>query len=121
MNIKKLIASAIVLVVIDFVYLSTMSKYFNNLVNKIQGRPIQFKLLGALLCYIFLVGGLNYFIINQNKPLIDAFILGAVIYGVYETTNYAIFDDWNWFPVIADTIWGGILFYLTTKIVRDYF
>jgi uncharacterized membrane protein len=47
----------------------------------------------------------------------DAFILGIVIYGVYETTNYAIFDKWNIQALTLDTLWGGILFAITTKIV----
>ena len=48
----------------------------------------------------------------------DAFILGVVIYGVYETTNYALFDKWSLKAVILDTIWGGSLFALTTMILQ---
>jgi len=62
------------------------------------------------------VFSLNYFIISRKKPLIDAFILGIVIYGVYETTNYAILQKWSLFAVILDTFWGGLLFTLTTYI-----
>ena len=50
----------------------------------------------AILCYIFLVGGLYYFVIKDRKPVFDAFILGLVIYMVYETTNKAILTNWKW-------------------------
>jgi uncharacterized membrane protein len=41
-------------------------------------------------------------------------MLGMVIYGVYETTTYAILQKWRLETVVKDTLWGGILFYLTT-------
>jgi hypothetical protein len=53
--------------------------------------------------YILLVYGLNYFIIDQQKTVIDAFILGVVINGVFETTSYAIFKKWSLFSVLLDT------------------
>ena len=104
------------MVVLDFFYLSTFSKFFNNLVRSIQGSPIKFRLSGALACYALLVLGLNYFIIAPKKSLADAFLLGLVIYGVYETTNYTILQKWNAQAVALDTCWGALLFALTTKI-----
>jgi uncharacterized membrane protein len=43
-------------------------------------------------------------------------ILGFVIYGVYETTTYALLKKWKLQTVMIDTLWGGILFGLTTMI-----
>jgi uncharacterized membrane protein len=95
-----------------------MKNYFNKQVQAIQGTKIQFNLLAALICYIFLIYGLNYFIIKPKRSASDAFLLGLIIYGVYETTNWAIFTKWSPLSVIIDTLWGGILFALTTTIVR---
>ena len=60
----------------------------------------------------------NYFIIKPNRSVQDAFLLGLIIYGVFETTNMALFSKWSWLTVLIDTIWGGILFALTTFIVK---
>ena len=114
----SLLVSAIVFVCLDAVYLNFMKNYFNKQVQDIQGTKIQFNLLAALICYIFLIYGLNYFIIRPRKSPSDAFLLGLVIYGVYETTNWAIFTKWSPLTVIMDTLWGGILFALTTTIVQ---
>ena len=95
-----------------------MKDYFNNQVLIIQGTKIQFNLLAALICYIFLIYGLNYFIIRPRTSASDAFLLGLVIYGTYETTNWAIFTKWSPLSVIMDTLWGGILFASTTTIVQ---
>ena len=114
MNLKNILLSGLLLLAIDAVYLSTMSNYFNKLVKNIQGKKIKFKMLGAVICYFFLIFGLNHFIINKNKSPYEAGLFGLVIYGVYDSTNYAIFDKWNLEALALDTIWGGILFYLTT-------
>lgn len=114
MNLKTIILSGVLFLAIDAVYLSSMSKFFNKLVKNIQGSKIKFNVLGAIICYIFLILGLNYFILSRNKSPFEASLFGLVIYGVYESTNYAIFDKWSLEALMLDTIWGGILFYLTT-------
>jgi uncharacterized membrane protein len=110
--------SAITLVIIDSIYLNLIKDYFNKQVQLIQGSPLKINLLGVLICYIFLIFGLNYFIIKPNRSVQDAFLLGLVIYGVFETTNLAIFSKWSWLTVIIDSLWGGILFALTTYIIK---
>jgi uncharacterized membrane protein len=114
----KLLLSAIIFVCLDAVYLNYMKDYFNKQVQDIQGTKIQFNMLAALICYIFLIYGLNYFIIKPKRSISDAFLLGLIIYGVYETTNWAIFTKWSPISVIIDTLWGGILFALTTFFVK---
>ena len=116
MRTKQLIVSAIVMLLLDAIYLSTFSNFFNNLVRSIQGTKIKLNIFGAIGCSILLIFGLNYFILAPKKSIADAFLLGLVIYGVYETTNYAILAKWNMKAVALDTLWGGILFALTTKI-----
>ena len=114
LNIKDIILSGMLFVVIDAVYLGLASNFFNKMIKSIQGNKINFRLEGAVLCYIFLILGLNHFIISKNKSPFEAALLGWVIYGVYETTNYAILDNWSKQALLMDTVWGGILFYATT-------
>jgi uncharacterized membrane protein len=113
-----LLISAIIFVCIDFFYLNLMKNYFNKQIQAIQGTPIKMNLLAAVICYIFLIFGLNYFIIKPKRSVSDAFLFGIVIYGVFETTNWTLFSKWKPFSVIIDTLWGGILFALTTSIIR---
>lgn len=113
-----MLLSAIVLITIDFMYLQSVKSYFQKQVQSVQGSAMQINYLGAAICYVFLIVGINYFIIKPNRSVKDAFLLGLVIYGVYETTNYALFKNWSALTVIIDTLWGGILFALTTFIVR---
>jgi uncharacterized membrane protein len=110
---KNLLISIPIFTMIDYLYLTTSSTYFNDLINKIQGSNIKLRILPTIICYFFLIFGLNHFILSKNKSADEAFLLGVVIYGVYETTNYAILENWSTKAVVMDTLWGGILFYLT--------
>ena len=113
-----LLVSAIVFISIDFIYLNVMKGYFDNQIKLVQGSPIKMNYLGAALCYRFLIIGINYFIIKPRKSVSDAFLLGIIIYGVYETTNLALLKNWSILTVIIDTLWGGLLFAATTYVVN---
>jgi uncharacterized membrane protein len=113
-----MLASAIIFITIDFVYLNVIKDYFTKQIQSVQGSQPKINYLGAALCYIFLIIGINYFIIKPKKSVNDAFLLGLVIYGVYETTNYALFKNWSILTVIMDTLWGGLLFAVTSYIVN---
>lgn len=113
-----MLISAIVFITMDFVYLNLIKEYFTNQIKKVQGSAVKINLLGVAICYIFLIFGINYFIIKPRKSVSDAFLLGLVIFGVYETTNYALLSNWSILTVILDTFWGGILFATTTFIIN---
>ena len=111
---KNFLLSGIILFLIDMIWLKLyMTNHFQKLVKNIQGQDMTVKLVPAALAYLFLVIAFYYFIVLQNKSYLDAFILGIVIYGVYEGTNFAIFKKWKWKTFILDTLWGGILYVLT--------
>ena len=116
MDYQLIIVAAITMLLLDFVYLSTFAKVYSETVASIQRTVMNVKFEGAVLCYIFLIFGLYYFILSDNRTPFDAFLLGLVIYGVYETTTYAILKKWPFYLVLIDTLWGGILFALTTII-----
>ena len=106
-----------VMILIDIFYLTTFGKnIFVPMLEKIQREKVIFKLWPTILCYILLVFSLDYFIISQKRPLVDAFILGVCIYGVYETVNLATLKKWRSDAALIDTIWGGTLMTLTTYL-----
>ena len=109
--------SAIVFVILDGFYLNLTKDYFNKQVKSIQGSNIKANFIAVGITYIFLIYGLNYFIIQKNRPVKDAALLGLVIYAVYEFTNLSIFTNWSVLTTIIDTTWGALLFGLTTAIV----
>ena len=115
-SLREIFTSAVIMLLLDGVYLSSFKNYFDNVFKLIQGSNLKIRYSGVILCYLILVFGINYFIISKRQSLINAFLLGFVIYAVYETTNYATLDKWPLFMVILDSLWGGTLFALTTFI-----
>ena len=103
----------IIFILIDAIYLYLMRDNFQKLIYNIQKSPLKFDIIPGIFCYIFLIFSIYYFIVLRKSSILDAFLLGIGIYGVYETTNMAIFKNWNLKTVIIDTLWGGILFSLT--------
>ena len=113
----EILLISIILVVVDASYLYSMKHFFNSQIKLIQGTDIKMNIYAAILCYIALVYGLYYFIIKDKRPLTDAFIFGIVIYAVYELTTKSLLQKWSWATVVLDTLWGGILFTITTYLV----
>ncbi len=114
--IKNIAAITVILLALDFMYITTTRNMFEIQIAEVQRVALQVRPLGAVLCYLLLVIGLYYFIVREHRPVFDAFLLGLVIYGVYETTSYALLKKWKWNIVLMDTLWGGVLFALTTFI-----
>lgn len=111
---------SIILVGVDSIYLTGISKYFNKQVRDIQGSDLVIKIFPAFVCYVILSLGVYYFGIVKKISLIEAFFLGIFVYGVYETTNMAILKNWRWLTVLLDTVWGGVLFASVVFIYRIF-
>jgi uncharacterized membrane protein len=113
-NMKMLIISAFILIILDFLYL-----YFNQIWYKIeteksQGRPFELKWSGVFLRYFAQIIGLNIFVLQHNGTLLDSFIYGLIIYSNYIGTNYATIHHFDESLAMADLIKGGVIMTLTT-------
>jgi len=117
----KIITTIFILILVDSLYLYSIKDLFMEQIIKVQGSPISLDFFAATLCYIALAFGINYFILREKKSLLDAFLLGIVIYAVYETTSKALLKKWSYKIVFMDTLWGGILFAITTFIMRKIY
>ena len=115
---KDLVLVSVIMLALDSLYLRTTKGFYGNIVKAIQNAPLKLRYSAAAAVYVFMVLGLYYFIINEKRNWRQAFLLGLVIYGVFELTTYAIFSEWPMLAVVIDTIWGGILFASTTWSVN---
>lgn len=113
---RQIFVSSIVFLCLDLLFLYLILNLFNKQIYEVQKSPLRINYIGGMLSYLFLIVGINYFILNERRSIFDAFILGLVIYGVYETTSYALLKNWKLQTVIMDTIWGGVLYSLTAFI-----
>lgn len=103
---------------LDSVYLYMTGSLFGQMVAKIQRTSMQIRFGGAAMVYLFLVMGLYYFIIRPGRSVWEAGLLGLVIYGTFDFTNYAMLKNYDIAIGIMDTMWGAILFATTTYVVN---
>jgi uncharacterized membrane protein len=115
---KTLFVILVTILAIDSVYLYLTKTIFGSLVVKIQRTAMQFRLEGAIIVYLLLTVGLYYFIVKPGRSVLEAGLLGLIIYGTFDFTNYAMFKNYDLGIAIMDTVWGAILFSLTTMVVK---
>ena len=123
MNYKLIILSIIIVLIIDSFYVLAAKNLISQTIFKIQKKPLSVNIFYILLSYLLIIFALNYFILdNKNLSLkekyLNSFILGFIIYGVYEVTNAGLFNDWSNKLIIIDSLWGGILFLLATYFIE---
>lgn len=104
------------LLVLDILWIYfIMNLTFSEMVVSIQNKPLQFRLLGALAAYACLYALAIMFLPKVTSDF-EAFMLGFLVYGVYDSTNYATLSGWRLDVALLDSLWGGILFYLLRRL-----
>lgn len=113
---ETVLLPGVILLLIDGIFLYLNRDMFELQIAEVQRVVLEVKYLGVIICYALLIFALYYFIIKDRRSVIDAMILGFIIYGVYESTTYALLKKWKIRTMMIDTLWGGILLGLTTMI-----
>ena len=116
---KTILLILVIMLLLDSVYLFLTKSIFGELVAKIQRTAMQFRMEGAIVVYLLLALGLYYFIVKPGLSAWEAALLGLVIYGTFDFTNYTMFKNYDLKIAIMDTVWGSLLFALTTLILRE--
>jgi uncharacterized membrane protein len=107
------LSTAAVFLILDGIMLTLFMKpLFSRHIAPLMLTDI--RVVPAGLFYAAYVAGLVYLVslpaLKTGSPvLIPAAIIGAMAYGTYEFTSYAIMKDWHWSMVAADVTWGTIL------------
>jgi uncharacterized membrane protein len=112
-----LVKIAAVMLVLDGIWLYLIAgNAFSAVVENIQGSIMKVRPLGAVVAYTAMILLFNQFITKESSGW-DAFLLGFLAYAIFDGTNYSIFSNYDLKTAVVDTLWGGSLFWLTSKIV----
>lgn len=125
----KYIIISVVLIFLDFMWISFNMTAYSNTILKIQKTELEPRLEHTLIAYIIIFFSVIYVAIPftvqnikkgeaiENKLLKSLMYGGAVgfsIYGIYNFTSLAIYKDMDTTVGIMDTLWGTTLYTLTT-------
>jgi uncharacterized membrane protein len=114
------LAGAATMLVLDGIYLSTVKGQWQAMVQKIQGSAMQVRMVSAIGVYVLMMFAVYYFIIQPKRSVRDAALLGLVVYGVFDLTNYALFKNYSFMMSIVDMAWGSFLFAVTAYIGKMF-
>jgi uncharacterized membrane protein len=107
------LSTAAVFLILDAIMLTTvMRPLFERHIGDMLLADI--RLVPAALFYLAYVAGLLYLVswpaLREGGPvLLPAAIIGAMAYGTYEFTSYAVMKGWHPSMVATDLIWGTVL------------
>lgn len=124
--IKQFIVVLLVIIIIDIPVISQLMKpSWKKMVENIQITPLNIKTYPIILVYILLVLGIVIYVlpnVSDKNILRDSIvyggILGLIIYGIFDFTNYSLISKYDLKLAIIDTLWGGILLTFTTYLSK---
>lgn len=103
----------VVLLAVDAVWLFFIGPTALAMTAAIQGSPVVFRALPALVVYVALT-----YLVQLPRTTAEAALLGAAVYAVYDFTSLALLKKYSPWIAIADTLWGGVLFAVTHAILK---
>jgi uncharacterized membrane protein len=128
--IKYLIIS-VVLVFLDFIWISFNMVSYSNTILKIQKTELEPRIEHTIIAYIIILFSVIYVAIpftvlnikgkedaSVERKLLKSLMYGGAvgfsIYGIYNFTSLAIYKDMDVSVGILDTLWGTTLYTLAT-------
>ncbi len=116
----KYIISLVILLLLDGIYFKLANKVHDGVFKNIK--PKNIRIPSALISWSLLaitVTILNP--MNQRQSIIYGAVAGFIIYGVYNSTNYATIKDWTLDMCFYDTLWGTFLCAMVSLAVYHIF
>jgi len=104
------LATLIVLIPIDFLFLGTIAKsFFTAQVGDMLG---EIRLAPAILFYLLYVAGILVFVnapedATWQSTLIYGALFGLFCYATFELTSLSLLKHWTWPVVMVDVSWGA--------------
>jgi len=111
-NVILYLATLLVIVPIDFLFLGLVAKnFFTSQVGDMLGT---IRLAPAILFYLLYVVGILIFVSaaqdsTWKSTLLYGALFGFFCYATFELTNMSLLKHWTWPVVIVDIAWGAFV------------
>lgn len=106
------LATLIVLVPADFLFLGVIAKgFFTSQVGDMLG---EIRLAPAILFYLLYVAGVLIFVsgsaaATSQSTLVYGALFGLFCYATFDLTSLALLKHWSWPAAIVDVSWGSFV------------
>ena len=124
MHHNRLVAALVVLILDALWVYFVMTPRYKAMIKEIQrGTPLRLRAPAAVLAYGFMIIGLLVFCVRDEDAPVKAAMRGAlfgfVLYGLYDSTNAAVFDRFDISLAVLDVVWGAFVYGLATGIAAS--
>ena len=120
--VKAFAVTAAVFLLIDIAWISLFLRDVYEAQLGSMMRP-EASVAAAVLFYVGYIGAILYFAVRpalaagrMATALVHGAALGAIAYGTFTLTNYAIFSQWSVLLVVSDIGWGAFLTAISAAI-----
>ena len=101
----------VLLILVDIPWLWYRMDYHTQFFAKVQGGPMQIRYGPAALVYLLLAMALLGYALpasSWKEAAKRGALVGGVMYGFYDATNWATLKGWTAEMAIVDTLWGAV-------------
>ena len=126
-TIKHRIISSLFLFIFDIIWITFyMKNQYKILIKNITNKNLKVNFYYAISAYLLMILGLNLFALPSYSKNINifnclpAFLFGFILYGIYNYTCGAIFENWNFKLTIIDMLWGGFVYFISSYILKFF-
>ena len=113
MNATAFFVIAVTALAMDAVWLTFRNDYHQTLFRSIQHSALIPRMFPAIGIYLLIPAVLTLYAVQAShtvqESILKGAVIGAILYGFYELTNYATFTNWTLSMVVSDTLWGTVL------------
>lgn len=116
---RILLATAVVgvaMLAVDILWLRVRGAMYRASVASVQGKPLRVRYGWGAAAYAAMVASIPLVALpaasaaTAQSAAMSGALLGLTVYGVFNATNAAIFEDYPRRMAIQDTVWGTTLF-----------
>jgi uncharacterized membrane protein len=119
---SQLATVAVVMLLLDAVWLTANNAYHRQVFAAIQGKPMSVRLVPAAIVYLLMIGAVWFFAVESAQSWQEAAgrgaLIGLAMYGVYDMTNYATLSNYPIYFAVSDMLWGAFLCATTAAIAK---
>ena len=112
-TIKELSVVAAIMLAMDALWLAGNNAYHRQVFAALQGQPLSVRWIPAAAVYVLMIVGVWFFAVAPTIEWITAAgrgaLMGAVMYGLYDLTNYATLVHYPLRYMLTDMAWGIFL------------
>lgn len=110
----------------DFIWIGLiMNNFYKRELSAIarkKGNRLNPNLFTSALVYILLAGGIAIFVLPSAETNLSALLYGAliglIIYGVYDLTNFSTLKNFSLKMAVVDLMWGTFLCGVASLITK---